>query len=158
LLAQARPFRAGLASALYDTMISAAMSSWLLVAPQGLGCQRVEPSCAVRHGYEARTTLVLRKAPRGEPSRGTCSPGASGATVGDAEHERNPDRSGPGGSQCSFCQQNAFWGALIRVYGGDELFDPETRAAVAAIMEGKPHPIIDKLRQECDQIDGQADG
>jgi hypothetical protein len=59
---------------------------------------------------------------------------------------------------CSFCQEAAFVGAFIRAHGGDELFDPETRAAVKALMAGKPHPVIDKSRAEIAHNDGSACG
>jgi hypothetical protein len=56
--------------------------------------------------------------------------------------------------ECSFCQEESFWGMLLRALGGERLFDPETRAALHAFRRGESHPLIDQLRVEMTQIDG----
>lgn len=53
---------------------------------------------------------------------------------------------------CDFCQWDALSDLIVN-HGGIELFDPEVRAAVKAFKEGKPHPLIDQLRVECEAIE-----
>ena len=48
---------------------------------------------------------------------------------------------------CSFCQEGAFWGALIRACGVGA-FGSEVRDALKAFRRGDEHPLIDSLRQE----------
>ena len=59
---------------------------------------------------------------------------------------------------CSFCQEASFWGMLIRWAGAERAFSHETRTALAAFRKNEPHPLIDQLRAEMQQFDGQADG
>lgn len=59
---------------------------------------------------------------------------------------------------CIFCQEASFWGMLIRWAGTERTFDPETRAALDAFRQGRPHPLIDQLRAEVQLIDGDPHG
>ena len=49
---------------------------------------------------------------------------------------------------CHSCQEEEFYGALIRACGGESMFDPEVRAALQAFRWNRPNPLIDKLRAE----------
>jgi hypothetical protein len=53
---------------------------------------------------------------------------------------------------CDFCAEQALH-RLLMASGGLELFSPDTRAAVKAFHDGKPHPLLDQLRDECRLIE-----
>lgn len=53
--------------------------------------------------------------------------------------------------ECDFCQRDALHRVLAE--GGLGLFDAETRKAVHAFERGEDHPLIDKLREQCQALD-----
>lgn len=53
---------------------------------------------------------------------------------------------------CDECQAEALHN-VISAHGGIDLFDAETRAAVRAFKVGNPHPIIARLRWECQALE-----
>lgn len=59
---------------------------------------------------------------------------------------------------CSFCQSNAFIGALLRASGAFDIMPADHFAALKAFKEGKPHPLIDQLRASMLEDDFGAHG
>lgn len=59
-------------------------------------------------------------------------------------------------ADCDFCQRHSL--STLIAEAGLGIFDPEVRQAVHAFERGDDHPLIDRLRDECQAItaDGQT--
>lgn len=53
--------------------------------------------------------------------------------------------------RCSFCQGQALHTVLLG--GGLDLFDSNVRDAVRALRDGQEHPLLNKLRRECQALE-----
>lgn len=57
---------------------------------------------------------------------------------------------------CSFCQYDAMWGALLRSLP-DDAWSGDVLAATRAFKRGESHPLIDQLRASLQQEERATD-